>query len=1038
MPQAKQTPRHQHKHSDRARHSSRIIQALWPDASMFAIQKMKAAPAGDMETYCRPGGPKMFAVGDQVEALWSHDDSVWYRAEVTSVNTDGTYGLLYTGGRTDVGVPAKWIRHLNGFEEKAWVEAKWLGGDTWYVAQIVGVNEDGTYNVFYRDDGITEDNVSPDFIRSADQSIGPDAPTDGDAVCDVHAAVADSSAIVDEAESEVDAYAEHELGHPLTMKKDLANLGPPSYGVEDSAADSMGVGAPAAAPSPAAAGPSTTVDATATAAATTVALPTTTAVPPTTTTAAAAAGATPEGGEAPAGFQPVAPGKNGGCRLSVGARLGPEHKKELSPVDCSQACAIASDCAAYEVGPGSHCDIHHQPVVEVDHRSEYKCFRKDPTTLGAGAAGGIGGEVSDHSLEMQALQQRIKAQRAEIVARTRELLARAKASGASPGELEELEDLLAQDLARLEQATPSTLEEATKETERLSIVIADRAARLERQLHKEKDLVKGKTKLRKPDEHDRKMLVDKIKNKRDHLKGALDDLRKKEERLAAEGKLDPELQQEIDQAKEVLENSLSGLASLEKSILDPNGFSQQAWKQLKGELGSAKAWLAGFGLNVVPHGSKWWRYRWEYSYVESTIICLLCLIAACWQKAHDMFHAWIGRHVYETPTYLGDLKPNLVLAAWTRHFWGEMLVLLLTVMTLWILARLRFFVPWMRFHFWLTSRSINMPTEEEVYVSLSRDVAMQLIVSVMVFFSLALNVCYRAVKNDRDCRRLENSEDDALEMEPVAPNMIGRWAQTPEEFGELKQSWLEGVLYRSTGTPRERPEGAPSAQMVSLALDERGVLSDGNHNAFPLHSFLSHRVRHGVQRAFSVDSITWLCCSSTFFVFAFLHYTAQIAYIRLSLALSVLSVGAFGYMVYTLSNMHQWSLTEDTFLVRMPPLAVVDLFQFPLFFLCFCTVRLTVSVWMWTFFLKLAIFFTLLMIAFGVAFSLYISPTIVAFLIKTSFPPFTDGTENLVREVMDDYEIIKMRQELRKGAQRAFSPRTGEGKGGPAHGPMVV
>merc|ERR1719198_733464 len=108
--------------------------------------------------------------------------------------------------------------------------------------------------------------------------------------------------------------------------------------------------------------------------------------------------------------------------------------------------------------------------------------------------------------------------------------------------------------------------------------------------------------------------------------------------------------------------------------------------------------------------------------------------------------------------------------------------------------------------------------------------------------------------------------------------MIGNFATTPEEYAALKKGWLEGVTQRdSVMTPRDvRNE----ARQVCDVLNERGVLADGNHNAFPLWFFISMRVRKGVEKTFVLNASVWVAFALTFAGFALLHGFLHVAYIR--------------------------------------------------------------------------------------------------------------------------------------------------------------
>lgn len=513
----------------------------------------------------------------------------------------------------------------------------------------------------------------------------------------------------------------------------------------------------------------------------------------------------------------------------------------------------------------------------------------------------------------------------------------------------------------------------------------------------------------------------------------------KERDLTAKGDMDPELARSLRRAEDAVGRAIKNIdralgvedkpdmAKVDDTVkvrspdvkieIKPPIDDTKLLVGLERDLKDAKMRTDSFGEDVVPHGNKWWRYRWEYSYVEATIICLICLIAAFWQKVHDMVRAHLSRQVTDAPIFFSDHFRHIALATWVRFFWGELVVLLLVVMTLWFLARIGFFELWIRVQFFILT-SINLPTEAVMYVDMSFNVAMQLIVAVMLFFLMTLQICYRALQNDRDCKALELGPREDLYRHPVSPIMIGKFASSPEEFAALKKGWLEGMALRGSElTPRDARE---EAQQVCAVLDERGVLADGNYNAFPLWFFISQRVRRGVELTFTITACMWLLCFVTFFCFALLHMYLHVAYIRISMVLALVCVAVFVYMLHSIRNMR--SVHEVSMSTRISPIFVVACFQCPLFFLCFVATRLVVSVWMWVYFFGLALFFAIVLVAFLALFYVSIAPMIVAYLIKTSFPPHTSGSVTLVRDVMDDYEIWKMREELRKAAPRCYTP----------------
>merc|ERR1719329_727348 len=94
-----------------------------------------------------------------------------------------------------------------------------------------------------------------------------------------------------------------------------------------------------------------------------------------------------------------------------------------------------------------------------------------------------------------------------------------------------------------------------------------------------------------------------------------------------------------------------------------------------------------FEEKVVPAGKKWWRYRWEYSMVEAVLMSLLCLLAFLWEGAHWWVKRWVIRASERSPLFIKAYHASSLYGSWSRFMFGEMFVMLLVVLSIWILNR---------------------------------------------------------------------------------------------------------------------------------------------------------------------------------------------------------------------------------------------------------------------------------------------------------------------------------------------------------------
>lgn len=1083
-----------------------------------------------MDDYCGPGKYNLpFKEGDPVEFRFK--DKQWYSATVTVANRDtGKFDIKFADGRTEVDVESTKLREPKGFKVGSIVDARWNGYPEWYAANVTKVNEDGTYDVVYLDDGVIETSVDTKYLRIVSDDVGPGVNKSADVVCKVKDEVEELKKQIGKANKDVDDFVKRAKGDTAAISEDVKKAGPPqNAGVEETAELGKANIAAAEAAVKAAQDAATTTAAPTTAAPAdagddaddgAAGAPAPAAAAPTgkpkiysqrtagtcadfngrhvTSIEGCAAAATAEGLPNPTpkpdeqgGVNTAPPfcyvaeggvvtfeagGKNTGictpktqCICEDDPNLGYSHPdpagncagiggknanlkwaEMLDKDACLKACTEREECTAFEWGPGLPCKMFAGPVESADGDLSSECWIKDTSAnaaagpapapaadagaaaaagaTGAGAAGGAaaapGGAGAAPAVTTIPpavkgnLEDMITKLRGQILGRSQELMKRGKALGGFDWQMEKYQDLIDADGARIGRPMPTTMEGMLEEIKRLEAVNVARAKALEEQLQKEKNVVAGDTSDMKPSKRDAEKVAANMETQADEMEQTLEKVKKKRDELEANGELDPELKKELDAT---IENSESAVTNMKKSSegirlgQTPEEFVASL-EMMSGELRLTGMNLGGFGSQVIPKGLKWWRYRWEYSFTEALIICLLCLIAAFWQKMHDSCRGILSRQVHDAPNFTEEYLPHVTLVIWVRVFRAELVVLLFVIMTLWLLARIGFFELWMQFQYHIV-RGINLPEESVMYVDLSFNVAMQLVAAVILFFILMLQICYKAMENERDCKQLEEGTRSELVRDPVSPMMIGKFATSDREFAALKKGWLDGVARRSSSelTPRA---ARGEAQEVCDALDERGVLRNGNRNVFPLASFINQRVRIGVEQSMTINAMTWLCCWLTFFCFALLHAYAQVAYIRISMVLAAISISVFVYMIFVVKNLRD--VHDDGWMVRISPRTVVFVFQLPLFFLCFVTTRLVVSIWMWMYFFHLALLFTLMLIAFLCIFPVLIAPLVITYLIKTSFPPHTNGTAQLIKDVMEEREIAKVREEMRRGAPRAY------------------
>ena len=104
-------------------------------------------------------------VGSIVEYNWQGADSWFSGYEVTSVNEDGTYNLRLV----QQGIERNRLRIMYVFSPAVgqMVDFDWDGGDQWYPAVVLAINDDGTYDV-----ALIDENVDPSLVQGDQLGVG--------------------------------------------------------------------------------------------------------------------------------------------------------------------------------------------------------------------------------------------------------------------------------------------------------------------------------------------------------------------------------------------------------------------------------------------------------------------------------------------------------------------------------------------------------------------------------------------------------------------------------------------------------------------------------------------------------------------------------------------------------------------------------------------------------------------------------------------------------------------------------------------------
>merc|ERR1719387_2925249 len=117
---------------------------------------------------------------------------------------------------------------------------------------------------------------------------------------------------------------------------------------------------------------------------------------------------------------------------------------------------------------------------------------------------------------------------------------------------------------------------------------------------------------------------------------------------------------------------------------------------------------------VIPGNKKWWRYRWEYCYVESLLLILLAALAMIWEGIYNLLRARINYLSTKSPFFKAAQHHNTLYFNWFVYMTGEFAVLLCVVFTLWVLDHLGLFDWWISVQYDVAPE-IHQPGTRSIY-----------------------------------------------------------------------------------------------------------------------------------------------------------------------------------------------------------------------------------------------------------------------------------------------------------------------------------
>jgi len=435
---------------------------------------------------------------------------------------------------------------------------------------------------------------------------------------------------------------------------------------------------------------------------------------------------------------------------------------------------------------------------------------------------------------------------------------------------------------------------------------------------------------------------------------------------------------------------------VKKADLDTMKAAQDVEKEMKEAEKGAKKLDTG----LHPHGAKWWRYRYERSYVEALIMIFISWLMLLWSVAirklkHKLF-IWALRPGQEAESELEALEGQThgaVYGQWLHLLSEQMMVCILVFLTVWLIAKTQLAEV---FPLIITpSDEMRVPRTGQEYRTMALDICTIFFFAIMFYFGLIFSVAHDTFHFTKSLDEFEdysmihqrsNLESpkrlDIIKM--AAANVMGTIAKDSSEYAAVKEHFVKHM------TKEAVTEGDSLHKEIVKSVG-------GDFDRFPLSKYLRFSVRLGVAELFHFGWAMWLPVICLFITLTLLHRFAHLGYVRImgffALMTLALIFGISWYSKRVAKEIHddkeavagQHSLVEQGTLLQ--------LLQFVLFVMCYGVARMICQPWMWELHFWPVLGLTIVAVVSAGLFVWLVAPGIPSFVALQSIPPYLDDTD---------------------------------------------
>lgn len=475
----------------------------------------------------------------------------------------------------------------------------------------------------------------------------------------------------------------------------------------------------------------------------------------------------------------------------------------------------------------------------------------------------------------------------------------------------------------------------------------------------------------------------------------------------------------------------------ERAAEDAEKNAFKAGEEVENELKMVSKETETLDSGVHPNGDKWWRYRYEHSFVEAAMMIFISALMLLYEKLFN----WLRHEVYyaKAPKRTNEALHGTMYTVWLEFASLQMLACLVVFLTIWLLDHCHVFdIVARHVH---GGEFMRLPVAGPQYRHLAFDICVCLIMSLLFYFILMFSVVHASMHKLQTWAESESSEpeedlsdEDDEESLPSGSRSVDKrfsvqLSQTAHKMAQTAKKMKRAMTFFSTADEFKQRKNYFLLTMTShpiVVQQLRQRSKEGGHQMsskmiiarFPFWKYLRANVRSTMDSFLELGTPLWLGVIVTFMVLLVLHHALHIGYIRVMAFFLVVQCATLGlsmYMIHRVNSTVEGELKnsssevdDETGMLQTPAPTHVEkvdksmafaycikqvtlfMLQYTLFFLCYGVARSICQPWMWKLHFWLVLGISAASIGLTVIFICYISPLMTVFAASMAMPPYID------------------------------------------------